>query len=257
MASSSVPVHSPLGNRLLAMLSPETYSCLDPHLEIVDLPLGTVLYEPGASLGYGYFPIRCIFSILNVLESGACAETAIVGNEGMLGVALFMGGGASPDRAVVYSKGQAFRLASPLIKQEFSHNVEFRTLMLRYTQSLIMQTAQTAVCNRHHTIDQQLCRRLLLTMDRTGSNELNLTQELIAHSIGVRREGITEAAKRLQNFGVIDYKRGRIVISDRSKLESLCCECYEAVREESNRLFSNANSRLRARNIWGRAEHAS
>lgn len=135
MASSPVPVHAPLGNRLLAALSLETYNCLYPHLEVVDLPLGTVLYEPGASLGYGYFPIRCIFSILNVLESGACSETAMVGNEGMLGVALFMGGGTSPDRAVVYNKGQAFRLASQLIKQEFNRNAEFRTLMLRYTQS--------------------------------------------------------------------------------------------------------------------------
>jgi CRP-like cAMP-binding protein len=221
---------------LLAALSPTERERLYPHLRLVSMPLGKALYEPGDVLQYVYFPVDSIVSLLYVLENGASAEISVVGNEGLIGVALFMGGETTPSRAIVQSAGHAYRLAGTLLKEEFHRSGGLQLLLLRYTQSLITQMAQTAVCNRHHSVDQQLCRWLLLSLDRLASNELVMTQELIANMLGVRREGVTEAAGKLQKLGVISYSRGHITVLDRPKLEELCCECYTVVKRESDRI---------------------
>ena len=241
MATTSPPIATPAAhslqqNRLLAALSPVERERLDPHLRLVAMPLGKVLYESGDVLRNVYFPVDCIVSLLYVLESGASAEISVVGNEGLIGVALFMGGETTPSRAIVQSAGHAFRLDGQRLKEEFHRNGDLQLLLLRYTQTLITQMAQTAVCNRHHSVDQQLCRWLLLSLDRLSSNELVMTQELIANMLGVRREGVTEAAGKLQKLGVIRYNRGHITVLDRSKLEQLCCECYSVVKRESDRI---------------------
>jgi len=227
----------PLHNQLLAALPADEFQRWLPRLEPVDLPLGQVLYEPGAKLRYVYFPTTSIISLLYVMENGASAEIAIVGNEGLLGISLFMGGGTTPSRAVVQSAGHAYRLRADMIKTEFERFGPTMHLLLLYTQALITQMAQTAVCNRHHSIDQQLCRWLLLSMDRLPTNELSMTQELIANMLGVRREGVTEAAGRLQDAGLIRYQRGRITVIDRPGLEKRTCECYQVVRAEFDRLL--------------------
>jgi len=200
------------------------------------MPLGTVLYESGDVLNHVYFPIDCIVSLLYVMEDGASAEISVVGKDGLIGIALFMGGETTPSRAIVQSAGRAYRLAGKQLKAEFHRNGHLQELLLRYTQALITQMAQTAVCNRHHSVDQQLCRWLLLSLDRLASNELAMTQELIANMLGVRREGVTEAAGRLQKLNVIRYARGKITVLDRPKLEALCCECYAVVKRETDRL---------------------
>ena len=229
--------NAPPVNHLLDALPPAEYERLFPHLKSVPMPLGEVLYESGGELRYAYFPTDCIVSLLYVTENGASAEIAVVGNEGIIGVALFMGGGTMPNRAVVQSAGYAYRLRAALLKQEISQNGSLLRLLLRYTQTLITQMAQTAVCNRHHSVDQQLCRWLLLSLDRLTSNELTMTQELIAHNLGVRREGVTEAAKKLQEAGLIHYRRGHITVLDRPGLEARVCECYRVVKTEFDRLF--------------------
>lgn len=224
-------------NQLLNTLPGEEYQRLLPHLEPIEMPLGEVIYEPGGELRYVYFPITCIVSLLYVMENGSSAEIAVIGNDGMVGVALFMGGGSMPNRAVVQSSGRAYRLRAHQLMREFNQFGAMLHLLLRYTQSLITQMAQTAVCNRHHTVDQQLCRWLLLSLDRLPSNELNMTQELIANMLGVRREGVTEAAGKLQQAGLIQYSRGHITVLDRPGLETRVCECYHVVKAESDRLF--------------------
>jgi CRP-like cAMP-binding protein len=208
-----------------------------PQLALITLPLGKVLYESGGLLNQVYFPTTAIVSLLYVLENGASAEIAVVGNEGMVGIALFIGGESMPNRAVVQNAGLAYQLQGPLLKKEFNHAGAFQHLLLRYTQALLTQMAQTAVCNRHHSVDQQLCRWLLLSLDRLPSNELSMTQELIANMLGVRREGVTEAARKLQKAGLIDYRRGHITVLDRPGLEARVCECYEVVRQEFHRLL--------------------
>ena len=234
-SAASVP-HTPEQNHLLAALSSAERERLYPHLRLVSMPLGKALYEPGDVLRYVYLPVDSIVSLLYVLENGASAEISVVGNEGLIGVALFMGGETTPSRAIVQSAGHAYRLAGTLLKEEFHRSGGLQLLLLRYTQSLITQMAQTAVCNRHHSVDQQLCRWLLLSLDRLASNELVMTQELIANMLGVRREGVTEAAGKLQKLGVISYSRGHITVLDRPKLEELCCECYTVVKRESDRI---------------------
>jgi len=206
-------------------------------MELVSLPLGEALYESGDRLNYVYFPTNAIVSLLYELEDGASAEIAVVGNEGVVGIALFMGGDTMPNRAVVQSAGQGFRLAGYLLKQEFNRAGALQHLLLRYTLALLTQMAQTAVCNRHHTVDKQLCRWLLLSLDRLPTNELSMTQELIANMLGVRREGVTEAAGHLQKAGLIHYHRGHIAILDRPGLEARVCECYGVVRQEFTRLL--------------------
>ena len=228
---------APGQNGLLAALPEDVKLRLYPHLEPVSLTLGKVLYESGDALRHVYFPTDSIVSLLYVMESGASAEISVVGNEGLIGIALFMGGESTPSRAVVQSAGRAFRLQGQRLKDEFHRHGEMMLLMLRYTQSLITQMAQTAVCNRHHSIEQQLCRWLLLSLDRLPSNKLTMTQELIANMLGVRREGVTEAAGNLQAKGVIEYARGRITVLDRKKLERLSCECYAVVKKETDRLL--------------------
>jgi CRP-like cAMP-binding protein len=225
-----------LQNHLLAALPAEARGRLFPYMKLVDLPLGKVLYESGATVDYVYFPTNAIVSLLYVMESGASAEISVVGNEGLIGIAVFMGGESTPSRAIVQSAGCAFALPSQRLRDEFNGNPDMRMLMLRYTQALITQMAQTAVCNRHHSIDQQLCRWLLLSLDRLSGNNLVMTQELIANMLGVRREGVTEAAGKLQDLGVIRYQRGRITVLDRPGLEELSCECYEVVKKETDRL---------------------
>ena len=224
-------------NHLLAALSPEVTARLVPHLDLISLPLGKVLYESGGALRHVYFPTDSIVSLLYVMESGASAEISVVGNEGLVGVAVFMGGESTPSRAIVQSAGSAYRLPGQQLKDEFNRHGEMLQLMLRYTQALITQMAQTAVCNRHHTIDEQLCRWLLLSLDRLPDNRLTMTQELIANMLGVRREGVTEAAGKLQRVGVIEYSRGHITVLDRVKLEKLSCECYAVVKKETDRLL--------------------
>jgi CRP-like cAMP-binding protein len=231
------PVPQPQQNYLLSAFSAPERERLYPHLELVPMPLGKVLYESGDVLRYVYFPTNCIVSLLYVLANGASAEISVVGNEGLIGIALFMGGETTPSRAIVQSAGFAYRLVGQQLKDEFHRNGEVQLLLLRYTQALITQMAQTAVCNRHHTVDQQLCRWLLLSLDRLASNQLVMTQELIANMLGVRREGVTEAAGKLEKLGVIRYARGRISVLDRPKLEQLCCECYAVVKKESDRLL--------------------
>ena len=228
---------SPQQNHLLAALPAAIQARLFPLLERVKMPLGQVLYESGDALRHVYFPADCIISLLYVMEDGASAEISVVGNEGLIGVAVFMGGESTPSRAIVQSAGFAYRMSGQRLKDEFNLHGELLMLMLRYTQSLITQMAQTAVCNRHHSIDQQLCRWLLLSLDRLPDNRLTMTQELIANMLGVRREGVTEAAGRLQKEGVIEYHRGHITVLDRLKLEDLCCECYAVVKKETDRLL--------------------
>jgi CRP-like cAMP-binding protein len=208
-----------------------------PLLEPVDMPLGKVLYEAGSSLSHVYFPTTSIISLLYVMEDGSSAEIAVVGHEGIVGISLFMGGHSTPSRAVVQSAGRAFRLKAELLMKEFNLAGPVLHLLLRYTQALITQMAQTAVCNRHHSLDQQLCRWLLLSLDRLHSNKLVMTQELIANMLGVRREGVTEAAGHLQKAGLIRYQRGHITVLDRSKLEQRSCECYAVVKKEYDRLL--------------------
>lgn len=229
---------TPLQNRLLAALPAEVRERLFPRLTAVSLPLGTVLYEAGNALRHVYFPTDSIVSLLYVTESGASAEIAVVGNEGLIGVAAFMGGESTPSRAVVQSAGCAFRLPARRLREEFNRHGQMLHLMLLYTQSLIAQMAQTAVCNRYHAIDRQLCRWLLLSLDRHGGNELVMTQGLIADMLGVRREGVTDAAGKLQRLGAISYRRGRITVLDRPLLESLSCECYGVVKKETDRLLT-------------------
>jgi CRP-like cAMP-binding protein len=228
---------TPKQNRLLAALPAADYERLVPHLELIQLTLGRALSESGSEPGYVYFPIGSIVSLLYVMEDGASAEIAVVGNEGMVGIALFMGGETMPSRAVVQSAGYAYRFKGSLLKSEFELGGPLQHLLLRYTQSLITQMAQTAVCNRRHTIEQQLGRRLLLSLDRLQSNELVMTQELMANILGVRREGVTAAAGHLQAAGLIHYNRGRITVLDRQKLEARACECYAVVKRESDRLL--------------------
>jgi CRP-like cAMP-binding protein len=235
---SDVSSHAfPLENRLLASLPPAEWARVQPHIEPVDMPLGKVLYESGTELRDVYFPTTCIVSLLYVMEDGSSAEIAIVGLEGLVGVALFMGGESTPSRAIVQSAGKAFRLSGRYLKEEFHRAGPTQRLLLRYTQALITQMAQTAVCNRHHSVDQQLCRWLLLSLDRLPSNELVMTQELIANMLGVRREGVTEAAGKLQTLGLISYQRGHITVLDRARLERHSCECYAVVKREFDRLL--------------------
>ena len=228
---------SPRENRLVAALPEADYERLLPHLELVPLRLGLALYESGSRQGYVYFPTASIVSLLYVMRDGSSAEIAVVGNEGVVGIALFMGGETTPSRAVVQSAGYAYRLKARLLKAEFGLGGELQRLLLRYTQALITQMAQTAVCNRHHSLEQQLCRWLLLSLDRLSSSELAMTQELIANMLGVRREGVTEAAGKLQAEGLIEYRRGKINVLDRPKLEARTCECYAVVRHEYDRLL--------------------
>jgi CRP-like cAMP-binding protein len=206
-------------------------------MEPAEMPLGAVLYESGCEMTHTYFPTTSIVSLLYVMKSGASAEIAVVGHEGLVGISLFMGGGSTPSRALVQSAGEGFRLSASLMKEEFERGGPVMHLLLRYTQSLITQMAQTAVCNRHHTLDQQLCRWLLLSLDRLSSNELVMTQELIANMLGVRREGVTEAAGRLHKAGIIEHHRGRILVLDRDRLEKRTCECYAVVKNEYDRLL--------------------
>ena len=222
---------------LLASLSQEDYARLEPNLEPVELELGLTLHRSGSTMNYVYFPTTAIVSLLYVLESGASAEIAVVGNEGIVGIALFMGGETTPNKAIVQSAGGAFRLRGASLQKEFNRAGPLQHLLLRYTLALLSQMAQTAVCNRHHSVDQQLCRWLLLSLDRLPSNELSMTQELIANMLGVRREGVTEAAGKLQAAGLIHYNRGRITVTDRAGLEARVCECYEVVRKEFSRLL--------------------
>ena len=231
--------HSPSQNHLLGALPAVDLARVQPFLELVEMKLGDVLYEPGTQLRYVYFPTS-IVSLLYVMENGASAEIAIVGNEGILGISLFMGGETTPSRAVVQSAGFGYRLKAQVLKNEFARFGPFLHLLLRYTQALITQMAQTAVCNRHHSVDQQLCRWLLLSLDRLASSELTMTQELIANMLGVRREGVTEAARKLQAAGLISYRRGRITVLDRSRLEARACECYQVVKSEFDRLLPYA-----------------
>jgi CRP-like cAMP-binding protein len=224
-------------NHLLASLPDAEWERWSPRLEPVDLPLGKVLYESGRKQAHVYFPTDAIVSLLYVMEDGASAEIAVVGNEGVVGVSLFMGGHSTPSRAVVQSAGRGFRLGADQLMPEFNRAGPVLHLLLRYTQALITQMAQTAVCNRHHTLDKQLCRWLLLSLDRLASNELVMTQELIASMLGVRREGVTEAAGHLQQAGLITYHRGRIRVLDRVRLEKRCCECYAVVKVEYDRLL--------------------
>src|SRR5690242_741996 len=228
---------SPEQNHILGSLSAEIRARLFPYLRPVTLPLGTVLYESGSLMPHIYFPTDAIVSLLYVLDSGASAEIAVVGNDGAVGVSLFMGGETTTSRAVVQSAGCAYRLTGARLKREFALHGDLMYILLRYTQSLITQMAQTAVCNRHHSVDQQLCRWLLLSLDRLHSNELMMTQELIANMLGVRREGVTDAAGKLQAAGLIQYSRGRITIIDRPALEAQACECYKMVKKEFDRLL--------------------
>ena len=224
-------------NQLLAMLPDEEWLRWGPHLEPVDMPLGNVLYEPGATLTHVYFPTSAIVSLLYVMHDGASAEIAVVGYEGIVGISRFMGGESTPNRAVVQSASTGFRLKASLMLDEFNRVGPVMHLLLRYTQALITQMAQTVVCNRHHTLDQQLCRWLLLSLDRLRSNELVMTQELIANMLGVRREGVNEAAGHLHEAGLIRYQRGHIIVLDRLRLEQRTCECYSVVKREYDRLL--------------------
>jgi CRP-like cAMP-binding protein len=230
--------YTPKQNRLLGALPESDYQRMLPNLEHVPLELGWALYESGGEQGYVYFPTASIVSLLYVMEDGSSAEIAVVGNEGVVGIALFMGGESTPSRAVVQSAGYAYRLRGSVLKAEFERGGPLQVLLLRYTQALITQMAQTAVCNRHHSVEQQLCRWLLLSLDRLPSNELSMTQELIANMLGVRREGVTEAAGKLQAAGMIQYTRGKITVLDRPKLEERVCECYGVVKRETDRLMT-------------------
>jgi len=236
-------LNSPSQNQLLAALPTAEFEPLVAHLELVQLPLGEMLYEPGGQLKHAYFPTTAIISLHYIMESGASSESAGVGNEGVVGVSLFMGGNTTSSSAVVQTAGHAYRMESRKLLQEFSRAGLFQRLLLRYTQALMTQMAQTAVCNRHHSVEQQLCRWLLLTLDRSTSNELVMTQELIANMLGVRREGITEAAGKLQHAGLISYRRGHIAVLDRAGLETRVCECYAVVKTELDRLLCDVKHR--------------
>jgi CRP-like cAMP-binding protein len=235
--------HSPNRNYLLAALPAAEFERLLPHLELVPMLLGETLYEPGRQLQHVYFPTTAIVSLLYIMESGASAEMARVGNEGILGIALFMGGDTTPSSAVVQTAGHGYRLRGKLLKEEFNRAAPLRRLLLRYTQALIAQISQTAACNRHHSVKQQLCQWLLLTLDRLPASELIVTHGLVASAFGVRRETITEAAGNLQRDGLIRYRRGHIAVSERSGLEAGACECYAVVKNELNRLQSDARHR--------------
>jgi CRP-like cAMP-binding protein len=234
-------MNKPTDNKLLNMLPEAIKMRLFPQLNLVTLPLGKVLYESGQHVSSVHFPTNSIVSLLSVMENGASAEISVVGNDGVVGIAVFMGGESSPNMAIVQSAGYAFSLPAKALRSEFNNEIVVRTMMLRYTQALIAQMAQTAVCKRHHSIDQQLCRWLLLSLDRLSKDDLTMTQELIANMLGVRREGVTEAAGKLQKLGVIDYKRGHITVKDRGRLEDLCCECYDVVKKETERLNTYSN----------------
>jgi CRP-like cAMP-binding protein len=234
---------NPNQNHLLAALPTAEFERLAPHLDLVAMPLGDVLYESSGQLQHVYFPTTAIVSMHYVMENGASSEIAGVGNEGVLGISLFMGGNTTPSRAIVQTAGHGYRLQARLLMEEFNRGGVLQHLLLRYTQALMTQVSQTAVCNRHHAVEQQLCRWLLLTLDRLPSNELTMTQELIASMLGVRREGITEAAGRLQQAGCIRYRRGHITVLDRSGLEARVCECYAVVKKEHDRLLSDVRNR--------------
>lgn len=236
-------LHDPSQNHLLAALLDAEYERLFPHLELVPMKLGTVMYESGGKQSYVYFPTTSIVSLHYVLENGGSSEIAGVGNEGVLGIALFMGGNTTPSRAVVQTSGFGYRLKAQRLTEEFDRAGPVMRLLLRYTQALLTQMAQTAVCNRHHSVEQQLCRWLLLTLDRLPTNELTMTQELIANMLGVRREGVTEAAGKLQSLGYISYRRGHITVVDRDGLEQAVCECYPVVKKEFARLLSDVHQR--------------
>jgi CRP-like cAMP-binding protein len=236
-AATAAP-HPATHNRLLAALPDEDFRRLEPHLEPLALPLGWALYESGDRQAHVYFPTEGIVSLLYVMENGASAEIAVAGNEGLVGVSMFMGGDSTPSRAIVQSAGHAYRLGAGILKREFELGGPLQHMLLRYTQALITQMAQTAVCNRHHSVERQLCRWLLLSLDRLASNEIHMTQELIANMLGVRREGVTEAAGRLQEAGLISYQRGRIAVLDRPGLEQRVCECYAVVKRECDRLLN-------------------
>jgi CRP-like cAMP-binding protein len=236
--SSTYTALPPAANLLLAALPPDDFNRLAPHLESIPMPLGWSLYESGGKLRHVYFPTAGIVSLVTVMENGDAAEIALTGNEGVVGISLFMGGGTTPSRAVVQTAGHAYRFPARILKREFQGGGELQHALLRYTQALITQMSQTAVCNRHHAIDQQLCRRLLLILDRVPTNEIVMTQELMANLMGVRREGVTEAAKHLQEAGLIQYRRGRITVLDRPGLEQRVCECYAVVKRETDRLLS-------------------
>ena len=235
---SAAKTQLPTQNLLLAALPAADYQRLQPHLELIPLPLGWALYESGGRMNNVFFPTEGIASLLYVMENGASAEIAVTGNEGLVGISLFMGGESTSSRAIVQSAGHAYRLRADFLKREFERGGELQHLLLRYTQALITQMAQTAVCNRHHAVEQQLCRWLLLSLDRLPTSELIMTQELIANMLGVRREGVTQAAGKLQDEGLIKYSRGRISVLDRVKLEARVCECYAVVRRETARLLA-------------------
>ena len=235
--------HQLTDSRLLALLPWAEYERLVPHMEPVSFSLGEVVYESGGQMSYIYFPTTAIISLLYVMENGSSAEMGIAGNEGLVGIALFMGGNTTPNRAVVQSAGRAFRMRAKVLQDEFARGGAFQRLLLRYTQALLTQMSQTAVCNRLHEIEQQLCRWLLLSHDRLDSDELVMTQELIANMLGVRREGVTAAAGRLQEQGLISYVRGRIRILDRHGLETAVCECYRVVKDEYDRLLGDESLR--------------
>jgi len=240
------PAHSPNQNNLLSALPAAEFARLSPQLELVALPLGETLFEPGGQLQHAYFPTTAIVSLHYVMESGASSESAGVGNEGVVGISLFMGGDTTPSSAVVKSGGHAYRLPRRALMKEFDRTGMLQRLLLRYTQALITQMTQTAVCNRHHSVEQQLCRWLLSTLDRIPSGELVMTQDLVASMLGVRREGVTEAAGTLQDAGFIRYRRGHIAVLDRSGLEARSCECYAVVRKELDRLLSDVRYRQEA-----------
>jgi CRP-like cAMP-binding protein len=230
----------PEQNHLLAQLGPEERERIYPHLQLVAMPLGKVLYESGDPLHYVYFPIDCIVSLLYLMKDGAGGEISMVGNEGIVGVALYLGGDSTPSRAVVQCAGNAYELKGEFLKREFRQQAQAQIALLRYTQALLTQMAQIAVCNRHHSVDQNLCRWLLFSLDRLPSNQMNITQEHIANVLGVRREGVTAAAAKLQQLGVIEYARGRITVIDRPQLERFACECYGVVKKETDRLVIRA-----------------
>jgi len=238
--SNLTEFHTPTENQILGALPQAVYERMQPYLERVSLELGRVIYESGTEQEYMYFLTSSIVSLLYAFEDGTSAEIAVVGNEGVVGIALFMGGDTTPGRAVVQSAGNGYRLGAKILKNEFERHGPLQFLLLRYTQALITQMTQTAVCNRHHTIDQQLCRWLLLSLDRLPLNHLSMTQGLIANMLGVRREGVNEAAISLQDAGLIDYARGKITVLDRPGLETRVCECYAVVKRETDRLLSRA-----------------
>jgi CRP-like cAMP-binding protein len=237
-APTLTEIPSPKQNRLLAALPTADYERLLPNLELESLSLGGVVYESGGKLNYVYFPTNSIISLLYLMDDGASAEIAVTGNDGLVGIALFMGGESTPSRGIVQSAGNSYRVKASVMKREFERGGALQHLALRYTQALITQMAQTAVCNRHHSVEQQLCRWLLLSLDRLPSNELAMTQELIANMLGVRREGVTEAAGNLQKAGLITYRRGHITVLNRPRLEKHVCECYAVVKKEYDRLLS-------------------